>query len=157
MKNIAFRKHDHKRCVSRALAGAEALCARKGSRFTPLRRRVLEILWRSHDPIGAYELLDRLKGEGRRAAPPTVYRALQFLSDAGLIHRIESLNAYVGCPNPETRHDAQHLICGTCGGVAEIEVAGITAAITAEAGVLDFTVSRQTVEIIGFCARCRGP
>lgn len=155
LKDLAFRDHDHSACVEEALATAEQVCGRSGVRFTDLRRRVLELIWRSHGPIGAYEALDRLRADGRRAAPPTVYRALRFLSDEGLIHRIESLNAYVGCIKPGKLHDAQHLICSTCGDVAEMDVADITRAIEERAENLDFSVRRKTVEVLGLCERCR--
>lgn len=156
MHNLAFREHDHGRCVREALSVAERICRERGLRFTPLRRRVLELVWGSHGPIGAYEVLDRLRAERRRAAPPTVYRALQFLSGERLIHRIESLNAYVGCVNPGERHNAQHLICGLCGAVAEVEVADVSEAIRRRAAEIAFEVRRQTVEVMGLCARCGG-
>src|SRR5262245_4876474 len=107
--------HDHDRCVTDALSAAEAVCARAGDRLTPLRRRVLELVWASHRPAGAYALLDRLREDGRGAAPPTVYRALDFLLERGLIHRIESLNAFVGCAHPGENHLVQFLICRSCG------------------------------------------
>ena len=108
---LAARPHDHSRCVSHALAEAEAICARQGLRLTALRKRVLELVWASHKPLGAYDILGVLSDEdGRRAAPPTVYRALDFLLENGLVHRIASLNAFVGCscllytsPSPRDR------------------------------------------------------
>ncbi len=103
--------HDHGHCVATALDAAASLCQRRRARLTPLRRRVLELVWRSHEPQGAYDILDTLGERGRRAAPPTVYRALDFLLGQGLIHRIESLNAFVGCRDPDTPHAGQFLIC----------------------------------------------
>ena len=99
--------HDHTKCISEAVAIAREICAKHGERFTELRGRVLELVWDSHRPIGAYAILERLKSDGRSAAPPTVYRALDFLMGVGLVHRIESLNAYVGCAHPgdEKYHD----------------------------------------------------
>ena len=92
---LACHPHDHSHCVSDALRAADALCARSGARLTALRRRVLELVWQSHRPLGAYDILGVLSSEdGRRAAPPTVYRALDFLLEHGLIHRLASLNAY---------------------------------------------------------------
>src|SRR5581483_8522848 len=96
--------HDHALCIDDALAAAERQCAARGARLTEQRRRVLELIWKSHAPVGAYTLLDRLREGGVRAQPPTVYRALEFLVENGLIHRIESLNAYVGCADPDQRH-----------------------------------------------------
>jgi len=96
---LSARPHDHSRCVSHALAEAETICARQGLRLTALRKRVLELVWASHKPLGAYDILGVLSDEdGRRAAPPTVYRALDFLLENGLVHRIASLNAITDCP-----------------------------------------------------------
>jgi Fur family transcriptional regulator, zinc uptake regulator len=123
-------------------------------RLTELRRQVLELVWRRHEPIGAYDLLDELKTVHRRAAPPTVYRALEFLMDQGLVHRIESLNAYVGCTRPEQQHAGQFLICSNCGSIGELDDIGIARAVTERAAMLGFTVQRQTIEVRGICADC---
>ena len=90
--------HDHRACVDEALDGAVELCRKRGARLTGTRQRILELVWAGHRPVGAYELLAALGRDGQPAAPPTVYRALDFLVDQGLVHRIESLNAFVGCP-----------------------------------------------------------
>jgi len=148
--------HDHRRCVADAVAAAERLCAQEGLSFTALRRRVLELVWSSHGPVGAYELLDALRGEGRRAAPPTVYRALEFLRAHGLVHRIESLNGFIGCARPDRRHGGQFLICRDCGAAAELDDAAIADAVRRRASELGFAVDRQTIEISGQCPRCRG-
>src|SRR5690606_29397539 len=100
-------QHDHRRCIADALDAAERVCAGRGARLTELRRRVLELVWQSHRPVGAYPLLAALGRDGHAPAPPTVYRALDFLQAQGLVHRIESRNAYVGCPHPETDHTGQ--------------------------------------------------
>lgn len=93
---LASRPHDHSRCVTHALTEAESICTRQGLRLTALRKRVLELVWHSHKPLGAYDILGVLSEEdGRRAAPPTVYRALDFLLENGLVHRIASLNAFI--------------------------------------------------------------
>ena len=100
---------------------AEKLCAAKGLRFTPLRRRVLELVWSGHKPVGAYALLDQLRDEDLGSAPPTVYRALDFLIEHGLIHRIERMNAFIGCSHPGEAHRGFFLICGECGNAEELE------------------------------------
>src|SRR4051794_6447763 len=119
----AFRtdEHDHDACVEAALDRAARLCARHGARLTPLRRRVLELVWRGHAPIGAYDILGRLSPKIGAVAPPTVYRALEFLRAQGLVHRIESLNAYLGCERPGEAHGGQFLLCSGCGAAAELD------------------------------------
>jgi Fur family zinc uptake transcriptional regulator len=154
---LASRPHDHSRCVSHALAEAETLCARQGLRLTALRKRVLELVWQSHKPLGAYDILGVLSEEdGRRAAPPTVYRALDFLLENGLVHRIASLNAFVGCNQPEHAHQGQFLICRHCHAAIELEQAAISQAIIASADEVGFSVESQTVEVVGLCAGCQG-
>ncbi len=146
--------HDHERCIATALANAEQVCQQKSRRFTALRRKVFALIWRRHKPIGAYEVLEHLQREGR-TAPPTVYRALDFLLQQGLIHRIASLNAYVGCTHPGEHHQGQFFICESCKAFAELDSAAITAAIDADAQKTGFVVHQHTVEIMGLCPRCR--
>lgn len=146
--------HDHRRCRREALAAADDLCASRGARLTPLRRRVLELIWSGHAPSGAYALLDRLREDGLADAPPTVYRALDFLLEQGLIHRIESRNAYIGCAHPESAHGAEFMICTACGAAMEIAGGPIGRAVEASARELGFSVARPTVEIEGTCAAC---
>jgi Fur family zinc uptake transcriptional regulator len=148
------KNHDHDKCVGDAIATAEACCTRLRQRFTPLRRRVLELVWTSHGPVRAYDVLDALRSERRGAAPPTVYRALDFLMEHGLIHRIESLNAYVGCGSPDGRHGGQFLICRECRAVAELDDDAIARSVAKRARTMGFVVEQQTVEVIGLCPRC---
>ena len=149
------RTHDHAACVDDALDRAAELCQRRGARLTALRRHVLELVWRGHAPVGAYAILAELQDGQPRAAPPTVYRALDFLMEQGLVHRIESLNAYVGCPRPERPHASQFLICEGCGSAGELDDPAITDAVERRAGRLGFTVAQQTIELRGLCQRCR--
>ncbi len=149
--------HDHDDCVAAAVETAEAVCRQRGLRFTGLRRRVLELVWSSHTPAGAYDILERLSLQGKRAAPPTVYRALEFLIEADLVHRLDSLNAYVGCPDPGSAHTGQFLICRQCRSVAELDDASINALVEQKAAGLGFTAVRQTVEIQGLCRDCGEP
>ena len=153
---LASRPHDHSRCVSQALAEAESICSRQGLRLTALRKRVLELVWQSHKPLGAYDILAVLsEADGRRAAPPTVYRALDFLLEHGLVHRIASLNAFVGCNQPEHAHQGQFLICRQCHAAIELEQTSISQAIVGAAAAVGFSVDSQTVEVVGLCAGCR--
>lgn len=153
----AFRPpgHDHHACVADALQAADAVCRRRGARLTPQRRRVLEIVWASHEPIGAYTIMERLGEGGRPAAPPTVYRALDFLAAHDLVHRIETLNAYVGCDRPGEGHAGRFLLCDTCGAAAEIGSASIDKGIARAAKERGFAVRQATVEIRGVCPNCQ--
>ena len=156
--SFAGTAHDHGACIQEALGHAEAICRARGARLTPLRRRVLELVWTGHRPIGAYDLLRRLGQEQASAAPPTVYRALDFLRELGLIHRIESLKAFVGCCDPKTAHSGQFLICQACGAAAELDDPEIKRAITRGAAALGFQVRHETIELKGLCLGCReGP
>lgn len=148
--------HDHDRCRAEILDDAEDLCDRRGVRLTAQRRRVLAIVAERHGAVGAYEILDRLaEDEGRRPAPITVYRALDFLIEQGLIHRLASLNAYVACPHAAAEHGAQFLICKRCGVIAEMADAGVSRAIGDAASRQGFAVTAPVVEVSGLCPNCR--
>ena len=141
------------------LRHATAVCERRGARLTPLRRQVLTLVLDSPRPVGAYDLLAQLRIGRPRAAPPTIYRALDFLIEHGLIHRVERLSAFVGCPNghaPGLDHDhaAQFLICGTCGTVTELEDQALRHALEQAAYRQGFTVATATIEAEGRCRAC---
>ncbi len=148
-------RHDHKACINAAVAQAKVICAEQGGRLTPQRQRILELVWQEHKPVGAYELLERLREAGVRAAPPTVYRALEFLLTHGLIHRIESLNAFTGCTAPGSPHHGQFLVCSRCQRVAELDEPAIAGQLDTSARRFGFEIERQTVEIRGLCPQCR--
>lgn len=148
-------QHDHGDCVAQALEAAERACRRRKLRFTGIRRTVLELVWTSHRPVGAYEILDRLNRQGRKTAPPTVYRALEFLIEADLVHRLDSLNAFIGCRDPGSPHVGQFLICRGCRSVAELDDAEISRLVGQKAAGHGFTAVRQMVEIEGLCRHCR--
>ena len=148
------RSHDHVSCVETALGRADRVCLARSVRLTLLRRQVLALIWRRHEPVGAYDLLDELKATHPRAAPPTVYRALEFLIKQGLVHKIESLNAYIGCTRPEVLHSGQFLICTGCASIGELDDPEIARAVSCRAAALGFVVERQTIEVHGLCADC---
>jgi Fur family transcriptional regulator, zinc uptake regulator len=147
--------------IEAQLDHADAFCHRRGARLTPLRRTVLGLILDSASPTGAYELLDRLRAGRKGAAPPTVYRALDFLLEHGLIHRLERLSAFIGCVTPGDEaghahgHAAQFLICGSCGRAIEVEEPAVLAALVTAAERAGFMVSGATIEAIGLCAACR--
>lgn len=150
----AHTSHNHRACIEEALATARELCATRGVQLTPLREKVLQIVWKSHKPMGAYEVLDELARSHKAARPPTVYRALDFLMAEGLIHKIESLNAYLGCIEAGAPHSGQFLICRQCGATEEIVDPKLETALAAAASRAHFKAERKVVEISGLCARC---
>lgn len=133
---------------------AERQCQQRDARFTPIRRRVLEMIAATRGGLKAYDLLDQLAQEHASARPPTVYRALDFLIEQGLVHRIESLNAYVACPCPEHAHGFQLLICRHCGRVEELHLDDVNTQLAGRAAALGFRVERQTIELLGGCETC---
>ena len=148
--------HDHDRCAADALQHAEALCAARTQRLTPLRRRVLELLLQRHKPLGAYEIIDRAAAAGARPAPITIYRALDFLRDNGLVHRIESRNAFIACINNHGDDDlVVFMICERCGEVGEAASAAVAGEIKSAARAAGFTPKAPVIEITGVCANCR--
>lgn len=150
----ASAPHDHSGCVDKALKTAERLCIQRGVRLTPIRRTVLELIWESHRAIKAYDLLEKIRPFDFAAKPATVYRALEFLIEQGLIHRIESLNAFIGCTRSEYEHELLLLICERCQEVEERPAKVVMAALAAEVAEAGFIAHRQAVEVLGVCARC---
>jgi Fur family zinc uptake transcriptional regulator len=146
--------HDHQRCMETALEQAGQLCREQGLRLTPIRKRVLELIWRNHKPIGAYAILDQLAADGHKSRPPTVYRALDFLRSAALVHKLDSLNAYIGCGNPGAAHNGQFFICASCGTVAELADPDTQDMIDRQAHAVGFQVQQSYIEVSGTCNRC---
>jgi len=153
-KHSAVINHNHNACVENALRQADVVTTRNGSRLTDLRRRVLEILWRDHAAMKAYDILSLLEETSGSAKPPTVYRALQFLLENGLAHRLDTLNAYVGCSHPSTRHIGQFFICTQCDRVSEFALEPLNALVKQAASTVEFHVHRQSLEVLGCCAAC---
>jgi Fur family transcriptional regulator, zinc uptake regulator len=148
--------HDHGRCTADGLSHAERVCAERGQKFTPIRRQVLEALLSSHRPLGAYEVIDELAKSMPRPAPITVYRALDFLMANGLVHRIESRNAYLACAHDHSATAlVAFLICEHCGSVGEIPAAPFAQSLNAAAQASGFVPKLSVVEIAGTCAHCQ--
>jgi Fur family transcriptional regulator, zinc uptake regulator len=151
----AFHQHDHAHCAGTLLAQAETLAAERGVRFTPVRRRVLEILAEAHRAMGAYDVLERLAADGFGNQPPVAYRALEFLEEQGFAHRIRRLNAFPACMHPGQAHAAAFLICRVCDAVAEAPAGAAVTALEAEAQALGFAIERSNLESVGLCPACR--
>lgn len=153
---LACQHHDHNHCIDEALAAARNLCTANGVRLTSQREKVLELIWQSHKPLGAYTLMDMLaEAAGKRIAPPTVYRALDFLLEQRLIHRINSLNAYLGCPSPGVNHPSHFFICRACGIAVESAAENIADNLADAARHAGFSCESQSVEIVGLCPSCQ--
>lgn len=148
--------HDHARCTAEALAHAESLCASRAQRLTPIRRQVLVALLESHCPLGAYEIIERTATDSERLAPVTVYRALDFLRENGLVHRIESCNAFIACASHHGSGDlVVFLICEDCGAVGEALSVAVADQLKAAARSAGFIPKAPVIEISGVCAHCR--
>ena len=145
----------HNKQLTHVLERAEALCGERGVRLTDQRRTVLQLLCVSDKPLSAYELLDRMRGSVKNPAPPTVYRALDFLLEQGLAHKLESIHAYIGCSHPDHPHASQFLICADCGEVEEVEDPAIESSLEAAGKAAGFRTERPVVELLGTCAHCR--
>lgn len=151
---VVARVHDHAGCRDKAIHTAEQLCAERGVRLTPIRRKVLELIWGSHQAVKAYDLLDRIRPLEQAAKPATVYRALEFLLEQGLIHRVESLNAFIGCSCAERPHEQLLLICVQCQEVEERPGLAVMEALARELEQASFAIHRKAIEIHGVCAHC---
>ena len=151
---LGFVQHDHQKCVSDALTAAEARCAADGLRFTPVRRKVLEILLQDHRALGAYTLLDRLREDGFGSQPPVAYRALDFLVANGLAHKIERLNSFIACVHPSHSHTPAFMICRLCDAVAETQSSPSRGALGDAARATGFRIERTVVEAEGVCPTC---
>lgn len=151
---LGFAHHDHGACVSDTFATAEARCAAEGLRFTPVRRRVLEILLQEHRALGAYAILDRLREGGFGSQPPVAYRALDFLVSHGFAHKIERLNAFIACAHPSQSHMPAFMICRLCEAVAEAHSSPARGALGDAARATGFRIERTVVEAEGVCPAC---
>ncbi|MEM7400386.1 MAG: transcriptional repressor [Pseudomonadota bacterium] len=149
-----WQKHKHNACVKQALQKAEKICIENKCKLTPTRKRVLELIWKSHKPIKAYDLLAQLSSEDFVEKPPTVYRALDFLIENNLIHRIESQNTYIGCNTNHDTSDSKFLICDSCNEVEELVEPKLQRTLNEVSKKQGFTPSLVNVEVHGICAQC---
>ena len=154
--NVAHRPHNHSRCISAALEQAKHICKSKKLRLTPTRALVLKIIWQGHQPLGAYQIQDTLADLNKKSiAPPTVYRAINFLLSHGLIHKVHSLNAFIGCPFPNSPHSNLFLICENCGNTAEVSDNSLNTILGSFCDRAKFDLKTQSIELSGTCARCK--
>lgn len=153
--NAVHGVHDHTDINAR-LIDAEQLCNTHQARLTPLRKEVLSLILQSSGPIGAYDILAQIKNTSDKpAAPPTVYRSLDFLLNMGLIHRLSSINAFIPCCHPREGHQAAFLICSDCKSVKEASADSVLSQLTELAHSDEFSIHHTTIEISGTCNLCK--
>lgn len=155
MATNSFEDHDHSKCVNDVMTAVEAHCAIHKLQFTPIRRRVLEILLQEHRALGAYDILDVLRGEGHSAQPPVAYRALDFLVKNGFAHKIERLNAFVACTHPGEAHTPAFMICRSCDAITEAHREPEQGQLGEAARAAGFRIERTVVEAEGLCPKCQ--
>lgn len=149
-------EHDHRACIDHAIARARRICAQTGVKLTPLREDVLRVLLSSHQALGAYDIIERLNHQGRRLAPISVYRIIDVLADARLVHRLESKNAFFAClAQHKNEKSVVVLVCEHCHSVAEAEAPEAWRIINNMTQASDFQVSETVLEIQGTCSNCR--
>ena len=154
MDAIGFGQHNHAECISNGLDLVASQCRAAGLKFTPVRRRVLEMLLAEHRAHGAYEILDNLRAEGLGSQPPVSYRALEFLVKNGFAHKIERLNAFIACAHLAENHAPVFLICRACDSVAEIYTDLARGVLGRAAKTVGFQIERTAVEVEGICTTC---
>ena len=140
--------------LKKLLQCAEKLCANRGVRFTEKRRAVFELVCSSSKPMSAYEILERMPKAPRAATPPTVYRALDFLVEQGLVHKLESIHAFVGCNRPQNPHSGHFLICTDCGTSTEVENSLINQSLKSTEKETGFHINKKVIEFLGVCQEC---
>ena len=155
MTRCADPHHQHD--AAAILAEVTQQCESRGLRLTALRARVFELIAVSHTPAKAYDLLRALKLDHDSAAPPTVYRALEFLLEHGFVHKVESINAFVACPHPGGTHIAQFLVCDSCGNAIELDSADLPQTLIKLAQAQNFRADKLVIEVHGLCQNCKKP
>lgn len=143
-----------KKQLRHLVQAAQDLCAQRGVRFTEHRRVVFELICSNETPASAYEILEKMPKHPRLATPPTVYRALDFLIEQGLVHKLESIHAFVGCNHPQHPHSGQFLICTDCGASTEVESSSLAESLQSTETTAGFHVKRRVVELLGVCQKC---
>ncbi len=154
MQSDQIKQHNHENCVTTALTQAAQLCTERGVQLTAIRQQVLELIWADHHAVKAYDLLERIKPLQSAAKPATIYRALDFLREQGFIHRVESLNAFIGCCDLKTTHEQLLLICKQCENVEERHADLVMQALSQELQNANFLVHSKAIEIHGICGHC---
>lgn len=154
MTNIC---HTHHKCIDEAIKKAKALCHANKVFLTPLRQAILELIWQSHSPLKAYDILKQLKATNSSARPITIYRSLDFLIENKMIHKIESQNSFFGCSHPGEHRNCYFTICQKCRAVKELCNDEFSSRIQEQIKKSNFQTKNIILEIQGLCSDCRQP
>ncbi len=146
--------NNHNSCIDLAITKAEMLCLKRKLKFTKLRKNILRLIWESHIPLKAYDILERLRGEDYSAKPITVYRILDFFLKNNIIHKLEKLNVFMGCNHPGDEHNCYFIICNKCHMVEEACEDTVLQSIYSSLKKKEFLPSHVTLEITGTCHNC---
>ena len=150
-----FSCNDHHQCKEEAFNRAKHLCDERNLRFTELRQRVFDIVWESHQPVKAYDIIRKMSSEAHTVKPPIVYRSLDFLLEHRLIHKLTSVSAYTGCKHPTHEHDCAFLICTACNNAQEFCHDELSEHILGVIDMHSFSKEKKIVEVLGTCQNCR--
>lgn len=149
------RNHDHNNCINKAIKNANDVCKKNFNNLTDLRKRVLEIILSSkHKAIKAYDILEKLKNDDFSNAPPTVYRALDFLIENKIIHKINSINAYFACYEKNKTNQCYFIICKKCSAINEYKSDVINLDIEKIAKKSKAKINSVNLEIEVECSDC---
>ena len=143
---------NHQKCTEEAIIAAEEICIKNQIRFTTLRKKIFKIITASHQPIKAYDIIDRL--DEKNTKPTTIYRILDVFLEYGLIHRLNVSNSYISCSHPLEHNKCSFLICNKCAEVQECCDASITNQLKRISTENKFKIENAVIEIRGICSSC---
>ncbi len=149
-----LEEHNHNNCISFALEEAQRICDTRGEKFTELRKEVLKIIWKSHRAVKAYAILSQLDPRIASVEPVNVYRALDFLCEQQLIHKIHMVKSYIGCSHPAEHNNCILFYCNSCHEVQELCQQNVRTALQNVCDKYDLNVVEQLCEIVGICRNC---
>lgn len=147
--------HSHQKCVDKLIKQAREICIKNNLRLTPLREKILEIIFQNHKAIKAYDVLKELEKHNISDKPPTIYRALDFFITNKIIHKIHCINSYLVCSHPGMHNDCSLFICEKCNSVEENCDNNISKLIVEDAKNNNFTIKNKNIEILGICQNCQ--
>ena len=153
--NSVKKNHDHRKCSKKVIQNAEETCLKFSLNFTPIRKKVLEIISSNHKPSRAYDLLEKLRDDGFCDKPPTIYRALDFLIENKIVHKLNTINAYVACFDEESEEISCFLICEMCQEIEEFHNKNLNKVLTNIGKKRGIEIKNLNLEIGFKCQECK--